>query len=139
MPPSLQRDRCRASCLRRSCVVPATCVQRREDDKAPPHTHLRPPQGWGVQVGGGEQRPPPRTKQQGGEAAERGCRTDHTTMPVGSTRRASPSRGGHRGCECRVGRATTGATRQAPPPQKDKCRASFLRRACDVLTPEDGQ
>ena len=35
----------------------------------------------------------------------------------------------------------TGATRLAPPPplQRDKCRASCLRRACDVLTPEDGQ
>ena len=35
---------------------------------------------------------------------------------------------------------TTGATRQAPPRlQRDKCRASCLRRACDVLTSEDGQ
>ena len=49
-PPPLQRDRCRASCLRRACVVPATCVQRREDDKPPPpppHTHHRPPKGGG--------------------------------------------------------------------------------------------
>ena len=26
-----------------------------------------------------------------------------------------------------------------PPLQRDKCRASCLRLACDVLTPEDGQ
>ena len=51
-----------------------------------------------------------------------------------------PQRGNHRGCDRRKGRVTTGATRQAPPPQqRDKCRASCLRRACDVLTPEDGQ
>ena len=51
-----------------------------------------------------------------------------------------PQRGDHRGCDRSKGRVTTGATRQAPPPlQRDKCRASCLRRACDVLTPEDGQ
>ena len=96
MPPPLQRDRCRASCLRRACVVPATCVQRRDDDKASPPTHTPPPpQGWGMKVGrGGQRPPPPRTKRQGGEAAERECGTDHTTVPVGSTRRASPSEGG---------------------------------------------
>ena len=48
-PPPLQRDKCRASCLRHACVVPATCVVRREDDKGapPPPTHLRPPKGGG--------------------------------------------------------------------------------------------
>ena len=46
-----------------------------------------------------------------------------------------PQRGDHRGCDRRKGRVTTGATRQAPPPQRrDKCRASCLRRAGDVLT-----
>ena len=51
-----------------------------------------------------------------------------------------PRRGDHRGCDRRKGRVTTGATWQAPPHlQRDKCRASCLRRACDVLTPEDGQ
>ena len=41
-----------------------------------------------------------------------------------------PQRGGHRGFERRVGRATTGATRQAPPP----CRGtSAAPRACAVL------
>ena len=94
-PPPLQRDRCRASCLRRACVVPATCLQRREDDKAPPHTPP-PPQGWQLKVGRGGQPPPPppRTKRLGGEAAERGCGTDHTTVPVRGTRCASPGRGG---------------------------------------------
>ena len=41
-----------------------------------------------------------------------------------------PQRGDHRGCERRVGRATTGATRQAPPP----CRGTGAApRACAVL------
>ena len=52
-----------------------------------------------------------------------------------------PQQGDHRGCDRRVGRATTGATRLAPPPhlQRDKCRASCLHRARDVLTPGDRQ
>ena len=47
-PPPLQRAKCRASCLRGACVVPATCVLRREDDKgAPPPAHHRLPKGEG--------------------------------------------------------------------------------------------
>ena len=90
-PPPLQRDGCRASCLRRACVM----LQRREDNKPPPPHTPPPPQGWGMKEGRGGQRPPlPRTKRQDGEAAGRGCGTDHTTVPEGSTRRASPSGGG---------------------------------------------
>ena len=70
MPPPLQRDRCRASCLRRACVVPATCVQRREDNKPPPpHTPL-PPQGWGMKVGRGGQPPPPPPRGQSGRVGK---------------------------------------------------------------------
>ena len=59
-PPPLQRDGCRASCLRRACVVPPTWVQRRDDDKASPHTHTPPPPpGLGIKVGRGGLRPPP--------------------------------------------------------------------------------
>ena len=51
-----------------------------------------------------------------------------------------PQQGEPPGVNRRKGRVTTGATWQAPPPlQRDKCRASCLRPACDVLTPEDGQ
>ena len=41
--------KCLTPCLRRACVVPATCVQRREDDMGapPPPTHPRPPKGGG--------------------------------------------------------------------------------------------
>ena len=128
-PPPLQRDRCRASCLRRACVVPATCVQRRDDDKASPPTHTPPPpQASGMKVGRGGQRPPPpppRTKRQGGEAAERACGTDRRKHAP-----CKPQRGGHPGWERSVGRATTGATRQPPPP----CRGtSAAPRACAVL------
>ena len=95
-PPPVQRDKCRASCLRHASVVPATCVLRREDDMPPPppppHTPP-PPQGWRMQVGGAKRGPPLRTKRQGGEGVARGCGTDHTTVPVESTRRAGPSGG----------------------------------------------
>ena len=42
---------------------------------------------------------PPKTTRQGREAAERGFATNHTTVPEGSMRRASPN-----------GRTTGGAT-----------------------------
>ena len=48
-PPPPAAAKCLTSCLRRACVVPATCVLRREDDKGAPSppTHLRPPKGGG--------------------------------------------------------------------------------------------
>ena len=98
-PPPLQ-----PSASPRACVVLASCLRHAcyegkttRAPPPPPPTHTAPPpQGWGMKVGGGGKRPPPpppRTKRQGGEAAERGCGTDHTTVPVGSTRRASPNVG----------------------------------------------
>ena len=142
-PPPPAAAKCLTPCLRRACVVPATCVQRGDDDTgAPPHTPP-PPRGCARRVGGAttgdtwqappppcrgtsaapracamlvsclrrvccggkttratpphthtsapprvgdegrEGRtapPPPRTKRQGGEAADRGCGTDHTTV-----------------------------------------------------------
>ena len=124
---------CLTSCLRRACVVPATCVLRREDDKGapPPHTPP-PPQGWGMKVGGrGKRPPPPRTKRQGGEAAERGCGTDHKTVPVGSTRRASPNGGTTGGANAGYeGRQREPHGKPPPPP----CRGtSDAPRACAVL------
>ena len=70
-----------ALCLRRACVVPATCVLQREDDKGD-----KGDDGSGMRTP-----PPPRTPRQGGEAVERGCGTNHTTVPEASTRRASPN------------------------------------------------
>ena len=84
-----------APCLRRACDMRATKGRRQAPPPPPPPAHLRPPEGWGMKEGRGGQRPPlPRTKRQDGEAAERGCGADHTTVPEGSTRRASPSGGG---------------------------------------------
>ena len=83
-----------APCLRRTCDMCATKGRRQGPHPPPPHTPP-PPQGWGMKEGRGGQRPPlPRTKRQDGEAAGRGCGADHTTVPEGSTRRASPSGGG---------------------------------------------
>ena len=94
-----------------------------------------------MKVGGGRKPPPPEDKAAGwGGSGER-----VRDGPHDRARRVhapcKPQRGDHRGCERRVGRATTGATRHAPPPplQRDQCRASCLRRACDVLTPVDRQ
>ena len=130
-PPPLQRDGCRASCLRRACVVPATCVQRREDDKAPPPHTPPPPEGWRMKEGRGGQRPPP-PEDKAASWGGSGERMRDGPHDRGRRKHApcKPHRGGHRGSERRVGRATTGATRHAPLP----CRGtSAAPRACAVL------
>ena len=43
--------------------------------------------------GSGKRTPPPGTPRQGGEAEERECGTNLTTVPTGSTRRAGPNGG----------------------------------------------
>ena len=94
-----------------------------------------------MKVGRGGQRPPPPEDKAArwGGSGERVRDGPHNR----ARRKHAPcklQRGGRGGCERRVGRATTGATWHAPPPlQRDKCRASCLRCACDVLTPEDRQ
>ena len=117
-----------ASCLRRACDMRAA-EGRRHGRPSPPHTPP-PPQGWEMQVGGGEKRPPPEDKAAGwggsGERVRDGphdrVRREHAPC--------KPQRGDHRGCERRVERATTGATRHAPPP----CRGTGAApRACAVL------
>ena len=52
-PPPPAAAKCLNPCLRRACVVPATCVQRRDNDKGapPPHTPP-PPRGCARRVGG---------------------------------------------------------------------------------------
>ena len=52
-----------ASCLRRACDMRAA-EGRRHGRPYPPHTPP-PPQGWGMQVGAGEKRPPPEDKAAG--------------------------------------------------------------------------
>ena len=131
-PPPLQ-----PSASPRACVVLASCLRhacyegRTTRTPPPPHTPP-PPQGWGMKVGGGGKRPPPpEDKAAGwggsGERVRDGphdrARREHAPC--------KPQRGDHRRCERRVGRATTGATRQAPPPP---CRGTSAEpRAYAVL------
>ena len=130
-PPPPAAAKCLTPCLCRACVVPATCVQRREDDMgAPPPPHTP---GWGMRVGGGAKSappPPPEDNAAGwGGSGERVRDGPHDRARRGHAP-CKPQRGDDRGCERRVERVTTGATRHAPPPlQRDGCRASCLRRA----------
>ena len=82
-----------APCLRRACDVRAAEGRRQGRPPPPPPHTSAPPRVGDAGRGGRKAAPPPRTKRQGGEAAARGCGPDHTTVPVESTRRASPSGG----------------------------------------------
>ena len=115
-PPPLQ-----PSASARTCVVLASCLRHtcnkgkttRAPSPPPPHTP-RPPRGWGMTVA--ERGPPPEDKAAGwggsGERVQAGPR-DRAKREHAPCK---PQRGDHRGCDRRVGRATTGTTRQAPPP-----------------------
>ena len=96
----------RISAVPRASAVPATCLRRRKGSEGapPPRPHLpHPPRkearatgrrrGGKRDDGSGRRTPPPRTPRQGGEAEGRECGTVHTTVPKGSTRRASPNGG----------------------------------------------
>ena len=67
-----------ASCLRRAFDMRAT-KGRRHGRPSPPHTPP-PPQGWKMQVGGGEKRPPPRG-QSGRVGRQRREGAGRTTRP----------------------------------------------------------
>ena len=115
-----------ASCLRHACNEGKTTSPR----PPPPHTPP-PPQGWGMKEGRGGWRPPPPED----KAARWGGSGERVRDgPHDRARRkhapCKPQRGGHRGGERRVGRATTRATRHAPLP----CRGtSAAPRACAML------
>ena len=121
-----------APCLRRACEVRAT--KGRRQGRPPPPTHLRPPR-VGDAVGGGRKAPPPPEDKAAGwggsgervrDGPQDRARREHAPC--------KPPRGDHRGCERRVGRATTGATRQAPPPCRGTGAAPRAApRACAVL------
>ena len=89
--------------------MPATQGQRQVNDKAPPPTCLRPPKGGGCRKGGAGSSPPSPAGGAPGECTQRGQGEDK----------------GHAAC--------------LTPQQEDKCRAACQCRACDVLTPEEGQ
>ena len=89
-------------CLRRACAMPTTGVLQRGDDKGD-----KGDDGSGMRTP-----PPPRAPRQGGEAAERGCGTNHTTVPKGSKRRASPNGGTTGGATA----GKVGSHMASPPP-----------------------
>ena len=138
-PPPLQRDRCRASCVRHACVVPATCVLRREDDKPPPPPHTPPPpQGWGMQVGGGEKRPPPPGGQSVRVGRQRREGAGRTTRPCPKRARAvqAPA-GGPPGVRTQGRKGDDGSHKACPPPPTEGqvprlMPAPCLRPACDM-------
>ena len=119
-PPPMQRDRCRASCLRRACIVPATCVQQREDDNPPPpHTHLRPPNGGGGRKGGADSAPPPPPPrgQSGKEGRQRRQGAGQITRPCPKEARAvqAPA-GGAPGVQTQGRKGEDGSHTASPPP-----------------------
>ena len=106
----------------RACAVLASCLQHACNEgkttRPPPSPHTSAPQR--VQEDGrkGRTAPPPPPEDKAARWGGSGERV--WDGPHDRARRkhapCKPQRGGHRGCERRVGRATTGATRQAPPP-----------------------
>ena len=100
-----------ASCLRRACYEGKTTRA-----PPPPPPTSAPPRVGDAGRGGRKAPPPPEDKAAGwggsGERVRDGphdrARREHAPC--------KPQRGDHRGCERRVGRATTGAARHAPPP-----------------------
>ena len=105
----------------RACAVLPSCLRHacnegKTTSPPPPPPHTSAPPRVGDEGREGRTAPPaPRTKRQGGEAAERGCGTDHTTVPEGSTRRASPS-GGAPGVRTQGREGDDGSHTAKPPP-----------------------
>ena len=135
-PPPLCRG---TGAVPRACAVLASCLRHASNEgkttSPPPPRTPPPPQGWGMKEGRGGQPPPPPPEDKAARWGGSGERM--RDGPHGCARRkhapCKPQQGGHRGCERRVGRATTGATRQAPPPAEGQVPrlvpAPCLRRA----------
>ena len=137
----------RTSAVPRASAVPATCLRRRKGNEGPPPPHPQHPhpprkgaraargsRGDMGDDGSGKRTPPPEGAAAGWGG--RGARVRDKPHDRAHREHAPcrPQRGDHQGCNRRKGRVTAGATRRAPPPQRrDKCRASCLRRAYDVL------
>ena len=92
-------------------ATPRACDARATAGKrqGPPPTSLRPPKGGGCRKGGAGSGPPSPAGGAPGDGTQRGQGEDK----------------GHAAC--------------LTPQQEDKCRAACQCRACDVLTPEEGQ
>ena len=127
-----------ALCLRRACFVPATCVLQREDDKGapPPHTPP-PPRGWGMTVA--QRGLPPEDNAAGWGGSGERVRDGPHDRAQREHALCKPQRGNHRGCDRRVGRATTGATRQAPPPAAEGQVPRLVPAPCSRRAYASGQ
>ena len=134
-PPPVQRDGSHASCLRRGSNGGKTTRP-----PPPPPTCLRPPKGGGCTKGGADSGSPSRG-QSGTMGGQRGEGAGRTARP--RPREASAEQvpaGGAPGERTQGGQGDDGGHAACPTPQqKDKCRATCQCRACDVLTPEEGQ
>ena len=130
-PPPLQ-----PSASPRACVVLASCLRHACNEGKttwaplpPPHTPAPP--RVGDAGGGGEKRPPLEDKAAGWGGSGERVRDGPHDRACREHAPCKPQQGDHRGCERRVERATTGATRHAPPPP---CRGTGAApRACAVL------
>ena len=122
-----------APCLRRACDVRAT--KGRRQGPPPPHTSA-PPRVGDAGRGGRKAPPPPEDKAAGWGGSGQRVRDGPHDRARREHAPCKPQRRDHRGCERRVGRATTGATRDAPPPAEGQVPrlmpAPCLRRACDM-------
>ena len=134
-PTPLQRDGSRASCLRRQSNGGKTT-----SPPPPPPTCLRPPKGGGCRKGGADSGPPSRGQSgtMGGQRGEGAGRTARPRPREASAEQAPA--GGAPGEGTQRGQGDDGDHTACPTPQqKNECRDPCQCRACDVLTPEEGQ
>ena len=123
-----------ASCLRHVCNEGKTT-------SPPPPPHASAPPRSGDEGREGRTAPPPSRGQSGKMGMQRGEGAGRTKRPCPKEARAvqAPA-GGAPGERTQSGKGDDGGHAACPTPQqRDKCRAMCQRRACGVLTPEEGQ
>ena len=106
----------------------------------PPPRATAPPKGEGCREGGADSGPPS-GGQSGKKGGRRGEGAGRTTRPCPrETSAVQAPAGGAPGERTQSGKGEDGGHAACPTPQqKDKCPATCQCRACDVLTPEEGQ
>ena len=133
-PPPLQRDGSRASCLRQESNEGETTRP------APPPHASAPPRVGDAGREGRTAPPPPEDKAARWRGSGERVRDGLHDRAQGKQAPSRPQRGGASGERTQSGKGEDGGHAASPTPQqKDKCRATCQCRACDVLTPEEGQ
>ena len=115
------------------------CNEGKTTSPPPPHTSAPPRVGEAGREG--RTAAPPSRGQSGKMGRQRGEGAGRTTRPCPREARAvqAPA-GGAPGERAQSGKGDDGGQAACPTPQqKDKCRATCQRRACNVLTPEEGR